>query len=325
MPNRSRTLALAVTLAAVIIASTACEPASTSPPAPKPGPTSTVSAKGVARCAATGVTKRTVRYAATPGVAANLQSLDLYRPTLPAGCPRTPIVLYVHGGGWRRGDKAQQINRKVDLFARQQGWLFISVNYRLSPDPLDLTSPTAVRAPTHAKDVAAAIGWVTRNARANGADPTRVAIAGHSAGAHIVSTLGTDQSLLAAARVPRSSVRCVVSLDIAGFDVAQAVRVNGDLYENAFGSDPARWRTLSPLFQITDGEALPDFLAITQRTRWLESTNRTFRDALVAAGGSATLRSVPLDHNGINAAVGTTGDKLVTPPLMAFLTPCLTR
>ena len=43
-----------------------------------------------------------------------------------------------------------------------------------------------------------------------------------------------------------------------------------------------------------------------------------FRDALIDAGGSATLRSVPLDHNGINAAVGTPGDKLVTPPLMAI-------
>jgi acetyl esterase/lipase len=319
-------LTIAVALAAAITTATACEPAHRPSPSPTDpaAPNASASATGAKRCAATKVTTRTVRYTATPGVAANLQSLDLYRPTLPAGCPRTPIVVYVHGGGWRRGDKANQIASKVDLFARQQGWLFVSVNYRLSPDPLDLTSRTAVRAPTHARDVAAAIAWVTRNARANGADPTRVAIAGHSAGAHIVSTLGTDQSLLAGAKVPRSSVRCVVSLDIAGFDVAQAIRVNGALYENAFGSDPARWRSLSPLFQITKGEPLPDFLQITQRTRWLETTNRTFADALRAAGGSATLRTVPLDHNAINGAVGRPGDKLVTPPLLAFLTPCLT-
>ncbi len=46
---------------------------------------------------------------------------------------------------------------------------------------------------------------------------------------------------------------------------------------------------------------------------------------MTAAGGSATRReAVPLDHNGINDAVGKPGDKLVTPPLLAFLGGCLT-
>ena len=54
------------------------------------------------------------------------------------------MVVWVHGGGYRVGDKAQQVASKVALFA-SRGWIFASVNYRLStlraPAPAQLPGP----------------------------------------------------------------------------------------------------------------------------------------------------------------------------------------
>ena len=79
-------------------------------------------------------TQSNVRYATSPDVAANLQSLDLSTPNLPAGCTATPVVVYVHGGGFINGDKANSITDKRNLFTGA-GWAFASVNYRLVGDP----------------------------------------------------------------------------------------------------------------------------------------------------------------------------------------------
>ncbi|WP_324680475.1 hypothetical protein [Hymenobacter sp. GOD-10R] len=58
--------------------------------------------------------KRTIAYKSLSGTAQNLLSLDVYRFTTPGG-PR-PVVLYVHGGGWVTGDKANQLAHKLALF-----------------------------------------------------------------------------------------------------------------------------------------------------------------------------------------------------------------
>lgn len=262
------------------------------------------------------------RYASTPGTPARLQSLDVYQPKLDRACGPTPVVIWVHGGAWRTGDKGNQMLAKVDLFARQQGWLLISTNYRLSPNPVDLTSPTAVRAPTHAQDVAAAVAWARANAARFGGDPDRIALVGHSAGAHLVSQVGTDESLLADASVPRSSLRCVVSLDTSAYDVSEMAPGN-PLYQNAFGTDPAAWRASSPLHQVSTGEALPRFHLVVQDRPQPRGRTERFRDALRAAGGAATSTAVPLSHEEINAALGQPGDRLVTPGVMLALGTCL--
>jgi acetyl esterase/lipase len=304
MARRSTTLAVATMLAVagVALALTACDP---------PPPT----------CSGVTQTRSTVRYRTTAGVAANLQSLDLYRPAIDAECPPPPVIVYVHGGGWRQGDKANNVLRKVDQFAQKNGWLFVSVNYRLSPNPIELVSTAAVRAPTHGQDVAAAIGWVHRNAANYGADPSRIAIMGHSAGAHLVSMVGTDQSLLTGASVPRAAVGCVISLDTAAHDITESAPGN-PLYLNAFGSDPASWRANSPIYQVTAGEALPDFLLVHQDRPSSTTRNNRFRDVLRTAGGTATTTPAPLDHSGINDAVGDPADTVVTPAVLSFLGSC---
>ena len=89
------------------------------------------------------------------------QTLDLYGPVEAAQDePKAgPVVVFVHGGGWRRGDKSM-VGVKPRAFVRQ-GFLFASVNYRLE-EPVTLRE--------QAGDVAAAVKWLHEHALAFGGD-----------------------------------------------------------------------------------------------------------------------------------------------------------
>ncbi len=101
--------------------------------------------------------------------------LDIYRrKDRPAGCP---VVIQVHGGAWVIGDKRQQGLPLVYHLA-SQGWVCVSINYRLSPRSTF---------PDHIVDVKRAIAWVKANIAEYGGDPRFVVITGGSAGGHLSS------------------------------------------------------------------------------------------------------------------------------------------
>jgi acetyl esterase len=102
--------------------------------------------------------------------------LDVYRPIAPSG-PR-PIVLYVHGGGFRILSKDTHWIMALG-FARR-GYVVVNISYRLAPrHPF----PAAV------SDVCAAYEWVVARAHEHGGDPSRIILAGESAGANLVTGL----------------------------------------------------------------------------------------------------------------------------------------
>ena len=113
------------------------------------------------------------------------QKLDLYR--LAAERPR-PVLLWVHGGGFLRGDKAAEgspFNAHVGRWAARNGQVGAVMNYRLAP---------ASQWPSGVEDVAAAVEWLRRDGRAHGIDPDRVVLAGTSAGAvHIAGYLAAHR------------------------------------------------------------------------------------------------------------------------------------
>ena len=100
-------------------------------------------------------------------------SVDLYLPD--ASGPR-PAVVYVHGGEWTKGDKAE-VSFKPKFFT-ENGVVFVSTNYRLFP---------AAKHPAHASDVAAAVRWTVDHIAEYGGDPKKVVLMGHSAGCHLVT------------------------------------------------------------------------------------------------------------------------------------------
>ena len=250
--------------------------------------------------------------------------LDLFVPRRRALRPRRPVVVYVHGGGWLAGDK-RRIDHKARLFTRA-GYLFASVNYRLSPSGGSAPAPDRVRFPDHPNDVAEALGWLTRNLHRYGGDADRLVLTGHSAGAHLVSLLGVDPSFSSAYGVPARAVRGVVSLDTAAFDIAAkadpARSRRPQLFWNAFGTpqeeaaDP-RWASASPITLADRGD--PPFLLVTQRRPRRVAENGAMLRALGNRHGDS-LVAVPLDHAGINRMLGSPRDTTrETEAVMAFV------
>lgn len=104
--------------------------------------------------------------------------LDLYVPASTGGQP-VPVVLWLHGGGWLSGDKADP---PAAVFNRAD-YALASVNYRLS---------TQGRFPAQIQDVKAAVRFLRAHAKEYGLDPTRVGVCGISSGGHLAALLGTS-------------------------------------------------------------------------------------------------------------------------------------
>lgn len=108
--------------------------------------------------------------------------LDVWRPAAPAG-PR-PVVLYLHGGGFRILSKETHYVMAI-AFGRQ-GYVVFNANYRLAPEH---PYPAAL------EDAAAAYAFVARHAGRYGGDPSRIVLAGESAGANLATALATAAAL----------------------------------------------------------------------------------------------------------------------------------
>jgi arylformamidase len=251
-----------------------------------------------------------------------LGTLDLYRPAPARRTDRRPIVVYVHGGGWAVGDK-RAVGAKARLFTRA-GYVFASVNYRLSPSPPDPANPARVRFPDHPRDVAEAVVWLHRHARRFGGDRRRIALIGHSAGAHLVSLVATDPSHLARFRGPRPAIRGFVPLDAGAFDVAAEIRQaparRRTLFVNAFGTpaeevSDARWAAASMLTHANPGD--PRALVVNQRRRGAPAARYA-----ASLGGAPNAQVLLLDktHAEINRELGAPGDTSpLTPTVLRFV------
>lgn len=228
------------------------------------------------------------------------QRYDVYLPARMQ--PGAPILFMVHGGGWRRGDKASPgvVGNKAAHWLNQ-GFVFVSTNNRLVPEANPMQQ---------AEDVAAAIASVQQHAGQWGADPGKTILMGHSAGAHLVMLVSTKPDLLRKAGAQRPLG--VVSLDSGALDVPTLMSQNRvpELYTNAFGSDPAFWRSVSPLQQL-DRRALP-MLLVCSSTRHFPTSPCDEANKLAYLAHSVSVPALvlrqALPHGEINAQLGLSSD-----------------
>lgn len=127
------------------------------------------------------------------------QRLDVYHPRDRGGL--SPVVVFLHGGRWQSGSKAEY--RLLGSALTKRGWVAVVPNYQLYP---------AARFPAWVRDAAGAVVWARQNVRRFGGDPDRIFVVGHSAGAHTATLLALDDRYLAQAGVPPGGVRGFVSL-----------------------------------------------------------------------------------------------------------------
>lgn len=237
----------------------------------------------------------TIAYGSDP-----LQVLDIWRAK---GAKRpAPLIVYVHGGGWKRGSKDNATGRFKPVHYPAQGYAFASINYRLVP---------AATVEQQAADVASAVKALVDRASALGIDRRRIVLMGHSAGAHLVALVGTDERYLKGAGLSFADIAGVIPNDGAAYDVPAQMKDGPPImqatYKQAFGTDPARQKALSPTAHA-DGPNARDFLLLyVQRPDGVRQA-KALGDALTAGGSRVEHGSFPGEglkgHAEINRSLG---------------------
>lgn len=106
-------------------------------------------------------------------------SLDIYRPKTPRS-GKLPVVIYVHGGAWAKGDKIVRANNYIENFIAklvEKNFAVISIEYTLVSDKIHFPLPI--------EDTKDAVRWVRKNAEKYDFDPENIGYFGVSSGAHL--------------------------------------------------------------------------------------------------------------------------------------------
>ena len=179
--------------------------------------------------------QRDIPYGSDP-----LQKLDVFTRDGAKG-KKLPVLLFVHGGGFTRGDKHGAFYPdNITLWAAKNGMVGVNIDYRLAPkDPW----------PAGVKDLASAIAWTHANIARYGGDPNRIVLFGHSAGANHVADYAAHPEVRGA---EASSVKGVIMLSPV-YSTAPAARPNAYYGQDAdLGSAPGQITRLTaspyPLF-----------------------------------------------------------------------------
>jgi acetyl esterase/lipase len=233
------------------------------------------------------------------------QTLDVYAP---AEGKDHPVVLWIHGGGWRQGDK-RGVQQKPAAFV-EKGFVFVSANYRFVPD---------VTVKEMAGDIARALRWAHEHAREYGGDPDTIFVMGHSAGAHLAALVCTDGRYLRAEGLSPAILKGCVPVDTAVYDVVKQIESIGaarsGMYSGVFG-DPESQKDASPITHVARGKGIPPFLILHVADRPdSKAQSGMLARALQDAGVSAKI--VPAEgktHGTINSDLGLPDD----PPTRAL-------
>jgi arylformamidase len=237
-------------------------------------------------------------------------SLDVYvaDPVEPA----SPVMVWVHGGGLRMGDKAssKDLASKPEYFTSKLGFILVSLNYRLIPEGLY---------PTNVQDVADALAWVQNNIADFGGDPQQIFLLGHSAGAQLVAQVSTDESFLHKAGKDLSLLKGVIAIE-GGYGVIGA---DGDT-KRLQGDYGPQWQKALAAANVKAGKGTPPFLLLhvkggSPTVADSEYQALGFAKALEAAGVRADVVSLDhVEHFGANEKLGVPGD-ITTVSLERFL------
>jgi len=210
------------------------------------------------------------------------QRLDVWAPKRSAA--KLPVILFFYGGSWNSGLREGYGFAAQALAAR--GFVVVVPDYRLVPQ---------VRWPGFVEDGAAAVRWALANVAAHGGDPGKVAVMGHSAGAHIALLLALDRRWGVADDI-RAAVSLAGPADFLPF-------VAGGAADAALGNAPDL-RATQPI-SFARGDAPPLLLLHgTDDTTVLSRNSERLAAAITAAGGRAEVKLYPkVGHIGILTAL----------------------
>jgi arylformamidase len=233
------------------------------------------------------------------------QHLDVYAP---AGAKGAPVVIFIHGGEWTKGDKSA-VSYKPKFF-NENNIVFVSTNYRLSPEAMH---------PAHVSDVASAIRWVRDHAAEFGGDPNKIFLMGHSAGCHLATLVTLDPRYLKNVGLKPTSLRGTIAWSGGMYDLVDRMKTGTNYtpyIHQTFGKAEASWQDGSPVTHV-GAAPTPPFLFVS-----VESGNPSHKAAEKLAGmirdakGEAESKLLTgRDHFNANHLIGgpddTTGEVLL--------------
>lgn len=179
-------------------------------------------------------------------------ALDLYRPKTPPAS--APLIVFVHGGSWRGGERDDYRRYLVDYAAK--GYVTASVSYRLAQE---------AHYPAAVDDVRSALAWLAARSGRYGFDPGRVALVGGSAGAHLAMLVAYSSPLESGTSAagdrpdgresgPALTIRGVVNFygpaDLTS-EFARSHPTVQDFLGASYESAPDVFRRASPIVHVT--------------------------------------------------------------------------
>ncbi len=174
--------------------------------------------------------------------------LDMAHP--PSGEGPFPLIIFLHGGGWRMGDRSEY-HEGLRGFAKL-GWVGATIQYRFAPK---------YKFPAQIDDVRMALAFLRANAKKYNLDPNRIGVVGGSAGGHLSLLLGLSKDKDGK---PAPGVRAVVNMSgpadfrtwRIGEDGEKALRgatgrdLNG-MIEDFLGTSDRKSRVIAEVSPIT--------------------------------------------------------------------------
>ena len=244
------------------------------------------------------------------------QRLDIYTPRGGSASPRS-VMIFIPGGGFIRGDKADREN-VGQRFARE-GMAVVVANYRLAP---------AHRWPAGAEDVMRVYQWVRDNAARLGFDPTRIFLAGESAGAaHIAA------ATLLKRFHPATGLHVAGTILISGpynpvleklarqqFGISTPDPRN----EAYFGADSARYPHMSTVALIDAPPTAPLLITFAELDllQMQVQAAELFAKLVTVHAASPQLRVIR-GHNHLTQVYSVnTGDESLSAPMLEFIREC---
>ncbi|WP_282782329.1 alpha/beta hydrolase [Nocardia sp. CC201C] len=234
--------------------------------------------------------------------------LDVKLPSGTSDSPR-PAVVWVHGGGWAEGDRAQ--SPRWHEWLNERGYAVFAIDYRLSPPPRWDQAPA---------DVKCAIGWVKQHAERYGLDPERVVVAGASAGGNLALVAAySDDRVQPSCAVTDTAVRAVAALypatDLrAGWHDPDLVAGTRELLRDYTGGTPEqvpeRYAAAAPVSYVRPG--LPPTLLMhgTRDHVVPHAQSAQLARLLAAAGVAHELLSIPYGEHAYDINWGDWGTQL---------------
>ncbi len=244
------------------------------------------------------------------------QMLDVYAP---ATGKNLPVVVWIHGGGWRAGDKSSVL-KKPQAFV-DKGYVFVATNHRFIPN---------VTVKEMTGDIAKAIRWVHDHAKEYGGDPRSIFVMGHSAGAHLAALVCIDDRYLKAEGLPLSIIKGCVPVDVSVYDIPKRLKDGGSVatatFTKTFGEKEESQRDYSPVAHVAKDKNIPPFLILHVADRPETKAQSTwFAEKLKDAGVSAKVVAAEgTTHGTINTNLGKPGDR-PTQEMWEFMNASMSR